>query len=78
MKIELNSAGVRELLRSPEMESGLAELAAEIAAKAGSGYESDTKMMGTRVIASASAATEAAMKDNLANNTLLRALGGSG
>lgn len=76
MKIELNSAGVRELLRSPELESGLRDLAADIAARAGDGYEADTRQMGTRVIASAATATQDAMKDNLANNTLLRALGG--
>lgn len=75
IRVELNSAGVRELLKSPEMQSIVGELAGEIAQRAGDGYASDVKMMGTRVIASAYTETRAAMKDTLENNTLLRAMG---
>ena len=40
------------MLKSAELQRVLGERAAEIAARAGTGYESDTKLMGTRVIAS--------------------------
>lgn len=78
VRIELNSAGVRELLKSGEMEALLREKAGEIASRCGEGYESDSKQMPTRVIASAYTGTKEAMQDNLENNTLLRNLGGGG
>lgn len=76
VRIVLNSAGVRALLKSGEMEALLQSQAAAIAAKCGEGYASDTKQMSSRVIASAYTETEEAMQDNLDNNTLLRNLGG--
>lgn len=47
-KVELNRSGVRELLKSPEMQSALSSLAHEHSG----GWQTDVKMMGTRVIAS--------------------------
>lgn len=74
VRIELNSAGIREMLRSSEMQALLAERAAEIAMRAGDGYSSDTYLTGGRAIASAFAETKEAYRDNLDNNTLLRSL----
>lgn len=74
VKIELNSAGIREMLRSEEMGAVLAEKASEIAARCGTGYEYDTHMTPGRVIASVFTATPEALKDNSANNTILRNL----
>lgn len=74
VRIELNSAGIRELLRSAEMGAIVEEHAAAIAARCGAGYEHDKKLMPGRVIASAYTADPEAMRDNLDNNTLLRNL----
>lgn len=75
-KISVSYEGVGKLLKSREMQDGLRELAEGIARRAGSGYASDTKVMGTRVIASAYTEDEAAMRDSLENNTLLKAVQG--
>lgn len=74
VRIELNSAGIREMLRSAEMQALLNEKAEAIADKAGNGYEHDTHMMPGRVIASAYTGTAEAYRDNMDNNTLLRSL----
>lgn len=47
--VELNRAGVGELLKSSELEQGLGQLAQSYASD---GWETDTRQMGTRVIAS--------------------------
>lgn len=74
VKIELNSAGIRELLRSEEMQALLGERAEEIAGRCGAGYSSDTYLTGGRAVASAFAESREAIRDNLDNNTLLRSL----
>ena len=71
---ELNPAGVRELLRSAEMKSVCQSHAQKIAARAGTGYEVDTYTGSNRVNASVSTATAEAYRDNLKNNTLLKAV----
>ena len=73
-KIELNSAGVREMLRSREIQAMLSERAAAIAEAAGSGYETDIYVGRNRANAGVYATTDKAMKDNLENDTLLKAL----
>ena len=75
-RIELNREGVKELLKSPEMEALCRSLAEPIAGRAGGGYEVTTRTGKTRVNASVHAATEEAYRDNLKNNTLLKAVGG--
>lgn len=74
VRIELNSAGVRELLKSAEMAAGLRSIVSGIAAGCGDGYSYDTKAMGTRVVASAFTESAEAMKDNSDNNSILRNL----
>lgn len=74
VEIELNTKGIEALLKGSETGQMIGELAARVAANAGNGYASDTKQMGSRVIASAYTETEEAMKDQMENNTLLRAL----
>ena len=76
VEIELNSAGIQELLKSAEIQGYCEELARGVASRAGDGYEVDTMVGKTRVNASVYAATKEANKDNLENNTLLKALGG--
>lgn len=75
-RIELNREGVRELLRSGEMAEICKSHADRIAARAGSGYEVTTHTGRNRVNASVHAATDEAYRDNLKNNTLLKAVSG--
>ena len=76
VEIELISAGIRELLQSDEIRGYCEELAHGVASRAGEGYEVDSMVGKTRANASVYAATREANKDNLENNTLLKALGG--
>ena len=73
-KIKLNHAGIRALLKSPEVEEELASQAARIAERCGKGYAKDSKQMPGRVVASVYTETPEAYRDNLHNNTILRAL----
>lgn len=73
-KFELNYQGVRSLLHSSAMKEVLLGYGQAIANKAGDGYEA--KNMPTRVIA-VSTTTDKARRDNLDNNTLLKAMGSS-
>lgn len=74
VKIELNSAGVRKLLRSEDLGDKLEALAAGISGRCGEGYAHDRKLMPTRVIASVYTGDNAAAHDNMQNNTILRSL----
>ena len=76
VKFELNRAGVRDLLRSPEALSVCEGYAANVLGRAGEGYELTTFVGRNRVNASVHAETYEARKDNYENNTLLKALGG--
>lgn len=76
VQIELNDEGVRELLKSPEIKSICKDLANGIASRAGDGYQVSTYTGRTRVNASVIAATNAAKRDNMKNNTLLKAVKG--
>ena len=75
VKVELNREGVRELLRSAEMGAVCRDLANRISSSAGSGYEVTVSTGKNRVNASVHAATEEAYRDNMKNNTLLKAVG---
>lgn len=72
--VELNSDAVLGLLKSPEIMGYCKELAEGIARRAGEGYEVTTYTGRTRVNASVMAATNAAKRDNMKNNTLLKAV----
>jgi hypothetical protein len=74
VEIVLNSAGIREMLQSAEMQALLGEKAAEIAGRCGEGYASDTYMTPGRVVSSVYTESKEAIKDNLDNNTILRNL----
>ena len=74
VKLELNKAGVRELLRSSEMMAICKEHADAAANSLGSGYEVTTHTGKNRVNAEVAAVTYAARKENSENNTILRAL----
>ena len=75
-RIELNSTGIRELLKSAEIQSVLNETAETVARRAGEGYKAIPGTLGkTRANVRVQAATKEANKDNLEHNTLLKALG---
>lgn len=76
VEIELNSAGVRELLKSAEIEGYCKELAQGVASRAGDGYEVTSMSGKTRANARVSTTDRHSYNSNLKYNTLLKALGG--
>lgn len=72
--IKLNSDGIRELLRSAEMEAICKEYAGAIHGRCGSGYATDSYRGKNRVNAMVWAETSAAKADNSKNNTILKAI----
>ena len=74
LKVELISEGVRALLQSPEMAAVCRAQAQAIAGRAGRGYTVTTYTGATRVNASVMTETPEAMRDNMKNNTLLKAV----
>lgn len=76
VRIELNSAGIQELLKSSEMQSLLKEHADQIAAGL-DGYETSVYVGRTRANASVVAVSNEARKACLEDNELLNALGGA-
>lgn len=75
LRVKLNSAGVRQLLRSKEMQTICTEHAQQIAARCGNGYSTDSAVKETRAIALVYPKTAAARRDNYRNNTIEKALG---
>jgi hypothetical protein len=72
--IKLNKAGVREMLRSQEMMAICEEQANKALGKLGDGYTVTTMTGKNRVNASIFAETYEAKRDNLKNNSILKAL----
>lgn len=72
--IELNTSGVRQLLRSTEMQDMTEQIAKGIQQRAGAGYESNTLLGRNRATARVFTADRQAYKDNNNNNTLLKSL----
>ena len=76
VKIVLNEQGVRELLRSDEIKAFCEERAGKALNGLGDGYELKTVMWPDRVTTSIHAESYQAKKDQLKNNTILKALRG--
>lgn len=74
VRIELNSDGVRDLLRSPEMLAICEEQAQKAVARLGDGYEVNSYTGSGRVNASVVAVTEEAIRENSRENTVLKAV----
>lgn len=74
MKFKLNSDGVRELLKSQEMQSVLNEKATGIKNRCGEGYTQDVYVGKNRANVMVKAETYQAKRDNLKNNTILKAV----
>ncbi|MGF2169130.1 hypothetical protein ACQUEQ_12010 [Enterococcus casseliflavus] len=74
MKFNLNRSGVASLMKSAEMQGVLEEKATAVRNRAGEGYKQDTFVGKTRANAMVYADTYQAKKDNMKNNTLLKAV----
>lgn len=74
VKFKLNSKGVAELLKSAAMQEVLKEYATGIKNRCGDGYTQDIYVGKNRANAMVSAETREAFKDNLENNTILKAV----
>lgn len=77
VRFELNREGVRDLLRSKEMMDVCQEYANNALGKLGDGYEVTTHTGTNRVNAQVAAVTYAAQKENLSDNTIIKAVFGS-
>lgn len=74
VKVKLNRAGVRELLKSPEMEALCMDKARAVKDRAGDNYEAEVRRYSERTGAAVYPANADGYYDNLKNNTLLRSL----
>lgn len=76
MKFKLNRKGVAELMKSAAMQEVLTEYATGIRNRCGDGYTQDIYVGKNRANAMVSAETYQAKRDNLENNTILKAVRG--
>lgn len=76
VEIVLNPAGVRELLKSDAMMQICKQHANRAVAALGDGYAVNTHVGASRVNAEVTAETFLARRDNMKNNSILKALGG--
>jgi hypothetical protein len=74
IKVEINSAGVRDLLRSPEVMADLERRAQAIAAAAGDGFEVEMYKGRNRYRATVRTATEPARRAEATDRVLTRAI----
>ena len=76
LKVTLNRAGVRNLLRSQEMMNVCTGCAFSALSRLGDGYGVTYRVGKNRVNASVAAVTPEAVRENHNRNTILKALGG--
>lgn len=76
IKFELNRDGVRELMRSSEMQAICDDYAAKALQSLGDGYDMSSHKGRNRVNTRVTAVTHAARKNNSETNALLKALKG--
>ncbi|MBM6615630.1 hypothetical protein JTF06_12110 [Desemzia sp. RIT804] len=74
MQFKLNSSGVSSLLKSAEMQNVLSKQASAIKNRCGEGYEQDIFVGKNRANAMVWADSYQARKENMENNTLLKAV----
>ena len=76
IKVELNSEGVRDLMKSAEMMSICKEYANSALGRLGGGYEVNTYNGQTRCNAEVAAVSFKAKRENLKNNSIIKAVWG--
>ena len=74
VKVKLNREGVKALLKSEEMQSICKRYADDALSKLGGGYEVSTMVGKNRCNAEVAAVTYKAKKENMENNTILKAV----
>ena len=74
VKVVLNSAGIREMLHSPGIESALVQAAKNVQGRAGANFGVKSFSMPSRSVVRVSAINKDGMKENVDNNVLLKAL----
>lgn len=74
LKVTLNKDGVRQLLRSDEMMDVCQSYASAAVSYLGDGYETSTNVGKNRVNAEVAAVSFKARRENLKNNTILKAV----
>ncbi len=74
VKVVLNKAGVRELLKDPGVGSFCLQKAREVQMRAGENFEAEARNYPERTGAAVHPANAEGYYDNLNNNTLLRSL----
>ena len=83
VEFKLDLRGLNQLMKSPEMQSILAEKGARVASRAnsmaateGASYSTNTKTINWIAVTNVRADNGEAIHENYENNTLLKALGG--
>ena len=74
IKFKLNRAGVAELMKSAPMQNVRAQYASDIQSRCGDGYVKDIHVGKNRANEMVSPKNNKAKKDNMKNNTLLKAV----
>lgn len=74
LKFKLNRKGVAALMKSTEMQAILKDKASGVRNRCGEGYKSDIYVGKNRANAMVTAESFKAKKDNLTNNTILKAV----
>lgn len=75
IKVELNSEGVREMLKSPEVEKMCMDIANSAVAKLGADYKAEARHYPERTAAVVLPTTYQAKKDAMEHSVILKALG---
>lgn len=75
LKVWIDPSAMNEFRNSEEVKNMLTEYASGIQGRCGTGYTFEVKSAPTRAVATVKADDFKAYRDNLKNNTLLRALG---
>ena len=75
VRVELNLAGINELMKSPEIQGALHEAGQAVARAAGEGFDSSTHLASFVAIENVYPITTKAYYDEVGNNRLLKAAG---
>lgn len=74
--LKLDTAGVRELLKSEDVQAALQELADDVRTRCGDGFDTSAYKGRNRANVSVFTADDAAKRKNAEDNTILKALEG--
>lgn len=75
-KIVLNHQGITALLKGAEVSDYVSTVAQQVVSRCGDGYGTDSYMTPSRVVSSVFTDGADAARDNIENNTLLKAVSG--